>query len=211
MDSSSKKVGVRGKIIHSQGREIIANVLKFFKQEAENGVTIPLTNFKQRLLAATKISEISYRRISKESDSIERGETSSFSSPRKERPKRCTKKDVLPAEKQIIRNIIHNFYLTERRRPTLRGTKSGDYHDEMNASNFFKWVENQLIPNLPPRSVLVVDKASYHNVKYDKNPTSATLKQEMVDWLTEKNIPHNESSTKTELYEIIKIHKEKAL
>ncbi|KAK4881538.1 hypothetical protein RN001_004857 [Aquatica leii] len=120
MHSSSMKIGVRGKIINSQGREIIANVLKFFKQEAENGVTVPLTNFKQRLLAATKFSETSYRRISKVSDSIERGETSSFSSPSKERPKRCTKKDILPAEKQIIRYIIHKFYLTERRRPTLK-------------------------------------------------------------------------------------------
>ncbi|KAK4877031.1 hypothetical protein RN001_009537 [Aquatica leii] len=109
MDSSSKKVRVRGKIIHTQSREIIANILMFFKQEAENGVTIPLTNYKQRLFAATKILEITYRRISKESNSIERGETSSFLSPRKERLKRCTKKDILPAEKESIRNIIHIF------------------------------------------------------------------------------------------------------
>lgn len=40
---SFKKVGKKGVIIYSQGREIVSNVLQFMKKEAE-GVSIPLKN-----------------------------------------------------------------------------------------------------------------------------------------------------------------------
>lgn len=89
------------------------------------------------------------------------------------------------------------------------GRKTGDYHDDMNFENFQKWVTTQLLPNLPPRSVLVVDNASYHNVTLDKCPTSASLKSTMIRWLVERNIPHDPKMFKPELYEIIKIHKPK--
>lgn len=77
----------------------------------------------------------------------------------------------------------------------------------MNFTNFSKWVNTQLLPNLPPKSVLVIDNASYHNVSLDKQITSASLKKDMITWLVERNIPHNASQTKPELYEIIKVHK----
>ena len=44
------------------------------------------------------------------------------------------------------------------------GAKTGDYHNDMNNENFMKWVNDQLLPNMPEKSVLVVDNASYHNV-----------------------------------------------
>lgn len=69
-----------------------------------------------------------------------------------------------------------------------------------------RWVKMQLIPNLPERSVLVVD-----NVTSEKNPTTAMSKKSMIDWLTERNINFNEKITKPELYEIIKRHKQKNL
>ncbi|KAK9759305.1 hypothetical protein QE152_g143 [Popillia japonica] len=60
--SSSTKIG-KGHIIHSQAREILANVMQFMKEEAtNNSCGIPLTNFKERFLAATKVSEKTYRR-----------------------------------------------------------------------------------------------------------------------------------------------------
>lgn len=43
---SPKKVGKRGVIIHSQGREIVSNVSNFMKKEAEDGITIPLKNYR---------------------------------------------------------------------------------------------------------------------------------------------------------------------
>lgn len=77
----------------------------------------------------------------------------------------------------------------------------------MNHANFMKWVETQLLPNLPRNSVLVVDNASYHNVTVKPNVTSASLKKDMIAWLTEKQIDFNENSTKAELYSIIQHNK----
>jgi hypothetical protein len=69
--SSFKKLGIKGKVIHSQGREIISNILNFMKEEAANGtIIIPLANFKARLIAARKISESSYRRIAKDAADV---------------------------------------------------------------------------------------------------------------------------------------------
>jgi SRSO17 transposase len=43
----------------------------------------------------------------------------------------------------------------------------GDYHHDMNNSvNFTNYVCKQLILNLPDRSVVMMDKVSYHNNKY---------------------------------------------
>lgn len=123
MASAKKTVGIKGKVIHSQAREIISNVLQFMKDEAENGgtPTIPLTNFKQRLIAATKISESTYKRISKERKSVHSRASSSFSTPHKDRPRQCTKSNLSEGEIQNIRSIIHDFYITQKRRPTLQG------------------------------------------------------------------------------------------
>src|SRR5258705_586897 len=43
------------------------------------------------------------------------------------------------------------------------GTSSGDYHGQMNAVNFVKLLEEKLLPNLPQKSVIVIDNAPYHN------------------------------------------------
>lgn len=56
-------------------------------------------------------------------------------------------------------------------------SSTGDYHDEMNGDNFFKWVKEKLIPHLPPKSVLIIDNAPYHNLQVDKCPTQAPGRQ----------------------------------
>ena len=58
----------------------------------------------------------------------------------------------------------------------------------MNGSNFFKWVKEKLNPNLPPKSVLVVDNAPYHNLQEDKCPTQASRKAEIQAWMTRHQI-----------------------
>ena len=87
------------------------------------------------------------------------------------------------------------------------GTKSGDYHDEMNSENYEKWLREKLIPNLPPGSVVVTDNAPYHNKQIDKAPTSNSTKSEMTAWLTAKNIDFSANMYKPQLYEIIKKNK----
>ncbi|KAI4458687.1 hypothetical protein MML48_7g00020789 [Holotrichia oblita] len=120
--STPKKVGVKGKIIHSQGREIIANVLKFMKEEAGNNTpTIELSHYKERLLAATGISDSTYRSIVKEVGGIDAGGVTSFSSTGKKQSRPSPKSTLRTEEKQTIRTIVHNFYIHDRRRPTIRG------------------------------------------------------------------------------------------
>lgn len=68
------------------------------------------------------------------------------------------------------------------------GTKSGDYHSNMNYTNYVKWIRLQLMPNLPPNSVVVIDNAPYHNKIKDATTTSNTKKSDMISWLTEKGV-----------------------
>lgn len=83
-----------------------------------------------------------------------------------------------------------------------------DYHHDMNSITFKKWFIEQLLPNIKPNSVIVMDNAPYHSVQLDKAPTTASLKSEMQDWLKRRNIPFDSSMTKPELYELVKINKE---
>lgn len=88
------------------------------------------------------------------------------------------------------------------------GTKSGDYHDNMNSENYERWLRTQLVPNLPPNSVVVVDNASYHNKQLDAAPTSNTKKADMQNWLRQKGVEFEESMLKPQLYNLIKKYKE---
>lgn len=88
------------------------------------------------------------------------------------------------------------------------GTKSGDYHDNMNYDNYKKWVSTQLRPNLPPNSVVVVDNASYHNKVEDVAPISTSKKSEMQSWLNERNIKYTATMLKPQLYKLILANKE---
>jgi hypothetical protein len=57
-------------------------------------------------------------------------------------------------------------------------TDGRDYHSEMNSVIFNKWLEEQLVPALPPKSIVVMDNASYHSVIKEgtKAATLATRK-----------------------------------
>lgn len=85
--------------------------------------------------------------------------------------------------------------------------KTGDYHDEMNGKHFQEWLENKVFPNVPPKSTIIMDNASYHSVRCEKVPTSNNKKGEMQEWLKCQNVPFCDKLMKTELYELIKIHK----
>jgi hypothetical protein len=62
----------------------------------------------------------------------------------------------------------------------------------MNATDYQKWLTEKLIWNLPPKSVLVVDNAPIHNVKFNKAPTSQTTNAKMMEWLTVNNLPFHD-------------------
>jgi len=88
-------------------------------------------------------------------------------------------------------------------------TDGRDYHTEMNSKIFEKWVNEQLEPALPEKSLIIMDNASYHSVREEgtKTPTSNSRKGDMINWLTKNNINFNNKAKKPELYEIVKLNK----
>jgi hypothetical protein len=64
------------------------------------------------------------------------------------------------------------LHLTAR---NIKHTKV-DSHQEMNAKVFQGWFEQTLLPELPPRSVIVIDNAPYHSEQWEKCPTKEVQK-----------------------------------
>lgn len=87
--------------------------------------------------------------------------------------------------------------------------KTGDYHDNMNFDNYSKWIKTQLIPNLKPNSVVVLDNACYHNSLQNPAPNSNSRKQVMMDWLSQRNIDHSPTMYKTQLYDLVLKNKQR--
>ena len=87
---------------------------------------------------------------------------------------------------------------------------TSDYHGEMNQAHFEEWWEHDLLPNLPPMAVIVLDNAPYHNRRTDETiaPTSSSKKADIIAWL-QANVPHNPGSLKAVLYTLLKQNKKK--
>ncbi|CAH2103226.1 unnamed protein product [Euphydryas editha] len=68
-------------------------------------------------------------------------------------------------------------------------SKSSDYHDDINSTNFQKWLREKLIPNLPERSLVVMDNAPYHCTQLNKAPTMSSIKNNLQEWLRGKGPP----------------------
>lgn len=78
----------------------------------------------------------------------------------------------------------------------------------MTSENYIKWMNSQLIPNLKPNSVVVVDDPFYQNLLHNPAPGPNARKQEIIDWLEYRNIVHSTSMLKPQLYQLILQHKE---
>ena len=75
----------------------------------------------------------------------------------------------------------------------------------MSWDNFSRWFTEQLLPNIPARSVIVMDNARYHNVFAEGSfPTSTSTKDELRAWLTRNHLPWTDDMLKPELYELCK-------
>ena len=86
---------------------------------------------------------------------------------------------------------------------TSRNGNKGDDHDSMNHDNFMTWFRSQLLPNIPPSSLIIMDNASYHNKIENKIPRKCCTKAYIVSWLQMNNIPHNPDITKAELLDLV--------
>ena len=86
-------------------------------------------------------------------------------------------------------------------------TSSDDYHDEMNSEHYMDWFTNNLLPNVPDNSVIVIDHAPYHDKQKDKPPTTNNRKGDIRKWLDEHNITYSDKDIKKTLLEIVKQHR----
>ena len=60
----------------------------------------------------------------------------------------------------------------------------------MDGDNYMKWLKEKLLPNVSPKSVIVIDNAPYHSVATeDTRPISASCKKENIKvWLRKRGI-----------------------
>ncbi|XP_012135354.1 uncharacterized protein LOC105661841 [Megachile rotundata] len=82
-----------------------------------------------------------------------------------------------------------------------------DYRRQMIAANFEKWFTEKLLPNIPPKSVIVMGDIPYHLDQLKKPPSKYSAKKEVIQWLTENNIPHGSDMRKYQLFELVESNK----
>jgi transposase len=88
--------------------------------------------------------------------------------------------------------------------------KTGDYHGQMDWGNFSRWFTEQLLPNIPENSIIIMDNASYHNAAEENSfPKSNSAKEYLRKWLNDKEIPWGKDLLKAELYALCKLYEPK--
>ncbi|XP_068250573.1 uncharacterized protein [Palaemon carinicauda] len=89
----------------------------------------------------------------------------------------------------------------------IRPVNAEDYEETMNHDIFKEWFLHQLLPNIPSKSLIVMDNAPYHSKLLKKAPTRITSKSETVKWLQDNSIEHDPTYSKAELLQIVAIYK----
>lgn len=107
----------------------------------------------------------------------------------------------------IITHIGSDDGFVEGGLHVFESKKQGDYHQDMNAEVFENWFKN-ILEKLHDNCIIVMDNASYHSRKVEQIPTEKNKKQEIINWLKEKQIPFQDDLLKRELLNIVKNHKE---
>ena len=77
-------------------------------------------------------------------------------------------------------------------------SKAGDYHGQMNATNFMKWGAKKLTSNFPSQPVIVLDNSPSHCLQDDRPLSTCTVKTGMI-WLDRKGIVSDETLSKNDL------------
>lgn len=86
-----------------------------------------------------------------------------------------------------------------------------DYHGNFNADifeNLFDKLCALIINKYGPVDILM-DGARYHKRRNEQIPSSSSKKQEIINWLTKKNIKCSDNLCKAELLQLVKNNKEK--
>jgi len=114
-------------------------------------------------------------------------------------------------ERLIVVNAITSDGWVKNARLVFEAKKrTGDYHGQMDWGNFSKWFTEQLLPNIPENSIIIMDNASYHNTTEESTfPKSNARKESLRKWLDDKGIPWGEDLLKAELYTLCKLFEPK--
>ncbi len=100
-----------------------------------------------------------------------------------------------------------NGFIEEAKLVFQANSTQGDYHGQINSDNFERWFRTQVLPNLPPASIVVMDNAPYHSRQIDKVPSRYDTKASMISWLQKRGIPCTMDARKTEIYSLIAANK----
>lgn len=109
-------------------------------------------------------------------------------------------------ERLIILNAITSEGWVPNAKMVFKSSrKTGDYHGQMNAGLFQKWFKEHLLPNIPSKSLIILDNATYHNALASCSaPQQNSTKIEIRTWLEKNKIPCSQDCVKAELIEILK-------
>ena len=109
-------------------------------------------------------------------------------------------------ERLIIINAISSTGWVKNAKLVFQSKrKTGDYHGQMNSELFQKWFSEKLLPNIPSKSLIIMDNAPYHKTLSSFSPpTPACSKERMLAWLLANGIPCERDCLKAELIEALK-------
>ena len=108
-------------------------------------------------------------------------------------------------ERLIVINAITKSGWVPGSKLVFKSTrKTGDYHGQMNWKLFEKWFKEMLLPNIPKRSLVIMDNAPYHNILSEHSPpTGKSSKKNIKAWLEQNKIYCRDDCLKSELVEIL--------
>lgn len=116
------------------------------------------------------------------------------------------KKPTGKGERLIILNAITRDGWVPGAKVVFKSTKkTGDYHGQMNWELFKKWFTEKLLPNIPEKSLIIMDNAPYHNILSENSPpTPQCSKKRIREWLEQNKIYCRDDCLKPELVEVLK-------
>ena len=90
-----------------------------------------------------------------------------------------------------------------------RSSNKGHYKDAITPQCFQVWFKDQLLPNIPDNSLIVMNNAPCHSKIINKVPNRSMEKCDIIQWLEENNIAHDRTVSKSELLHLVNSNKEK--
>jgi len=86
---------------------------------------------------------------------------------------------------------------------------TGDYHGQFDWEVFQHWFNEQLLLNLPPRSLIILDRCPFHTVSRDAIVPSQMKKAELQTWLMDRGIQWEEKWLRARLMQEVDRYRDK--